>query len=250
MRLRFAIVIATLAAAAVAVAVPAAAQKVKRPKPACGIKYLPLVEGNWWTYEPVNQPPAGPPAAQLKVEVLEVETEGKTTTIVMKETYREVEYEVIATCSAAGLVLPPESFFFAGEPGGVANMTIENFTHKGTSFPIKLKPGAQWLEEITFDVLRGTTEGVKVEHEPAKVELERLTTVVWGQQMVDTAIQTYRTTPIEFQIVGRGLIGEKSSEIPVRDKGFLWFTPLIGLARVREVSAREWQLIDSNLAPK
>ncbi len=245
MRLRFALVIAALAV----LAVPAAAQKAKRPKPACGIKYLPLVEGNWWTYEPVNQPPAGPPAAQLKVEVVKVETEGKTTTITMKETYREVEFEMIATCTKAGLVLPPESFFFAGEPGGVSNITIENYTHKGTSFPIKFKPGDQWFEEFKFDVVRAPAEGVKVVHEPAKVELERLTTVSRGQQIVDTAIQTYRTTPIEFEIRGRGLVGEKSSEIAVRDKGILWFTPLIGLARVREVSAREWQLIDSNLAP-
>ena len=245
MRLRLALVITALAA----FAVPAAAQKVKKPTPACGIKYLPLTEGNWWTYEPVNQPPTGAPAAQLKVEVLKVETEGKTTTITMKETYREVEFEVVATCSKAGLLLPPESFFFAGEPGGVSNMTIENFTRKGTSFPITFKAGDQWFEEFKFDVVRAPSEGVKVEHEPAKVELERLTTVIQGQQMVDTAIQSYRTTPIEFEIRGRGLVGEKSSEIAVRNKGTLWFSPLIGLARAREVSSREWQLIDSNLAP-
>lgn len=248
MRLRIAIVFATLAV----LAAPAAAQKkAKKVKPACGINYLPLAEGNWWTYEPVNQPPAGPPAATLRVEVTKVETEGKVTTITMKETYRGVDFDVVATCSKDGLILPPESFFFAGEPGGVANMTIENFTHKGISLPIKLKGGVQLpLEEIKFDVTRVPAAGAKVTHDPAKVELERLVTVASGQQMVDTAIQTYRATPVEFEIRGRGLVGEKSSEIAVRDKGILWFTPLIGLARVREVNSREWQLIDSSLAPK
>ncbi|RMH36707.1 MAG: hypothetical protein D6689_21955 [Deltaproteobacteria bacterium] len=240
------------AAAALLVAGPAAAQRAKPAKPACGIQFLPLAEGNYWVFEPINQPPAGPPPAKVKIEVVKVEPQGKkAATITLKETYRDVEFEMKATCDAAQLVLPPESFFFAAEPGGVSGMQIEGFEHKGASFPAKgLKPGDQWFEEIRFDVVRVPAEGSNATHDPAKVELERLTTVTRGQQLVDTAFGPFKAQVVEFEIRGRGIIGEKSQEIPVRDKGILWFSKRIGLSRARDVSGREWQLVDTNLVAK
>jgi hypothetical protein len=190
------------------------------------------------------------PAAPLKVEVMSVDKDGKSATITLKETYREVEFEMTATCTSAGIVLPAESFFFSGEPGGVSNMTVENLVHKGTSFPARLKSGSQWFEEIRFDVKRQATEGTKAVHDDAKVELERLATVAPGQQVVDTGIQTYRSTPIEFEMRGRALIGEKTQEIAVRENGVLWIYGKIGVVRTREVSGVEWQLTDTNLVKK
>jgi len=244
---RTALVCAALLAASPALSAP----KVKAPKPACGIQFLPLAEGSWWVYEPVNQPPGGAPPANVKVEVLSVSTNGADTTIQLKETYRDNEYEMTATCGKAGLVLPPESFFFAGEPGGLSSMTQDNAEHKGNSYPTRgLKSGDQWFEEYKADITRPPAEGTKAQHEAAKIELERLTTVLPGAQLVDTAIQTYKATPVEFEIRGRALIGEKSQEIPVRDKGAIWFVNKIGVVRAREVSGREWQLVDSSLVAK
>ena len=248
---RTAVLSALATAAAVAVAAPASAQKAKRPKPACGIRLLPLAEGNWWSYETVNQPPGGPAPAPVKIEVVKVETSGKSATITLKESYRGNEYEMTATCSRDGLVLPPASFFFASEPGGIAGMTFTNEQHKGNSYPARgFKSGDQWLEEYKADVTRPAGEGTKAEHAPAKVELERLTTVVPGRALVDTAITTYTATSLEFEILGRGLVGEKSQEIPVRTKGALWFDKKIGIVRAREVTGREWQLVDTNLVAK
>jgi hypothetical protein len=244
-------IVLALCAAALTVSAAAHAQKTKKPKPACGIKHLPLAEGTSWVYEPVNQPPGGPPPANLRVEVLKVEKDGANTAITIKETYRDNEYEMVATCDKSGIVLPPESFFFAGEPGGTAMLELSNVKHKGSSYPVRgLKSGDQWLEEFKADVKRVIADGAAAEHGDAKVELERLVTVLPGKQVVSTGIQTYKATPVEFEVLGRGLVGEKTQEIPVRDKGAIWFVNKIGVVRAREVSGREWQLIDSTLIAK
>ena len=237
---------------ALLLAAPAHAQKAKPPKPACGISYLPLAEGNWWSYEAVNQPPGGPEAAPVKIEVIKVVSEGGTDTITLKESYRGTDYEMTATCTkAGGLVLPPDSFFWASEPGGASMMVLENVEHKGSSYPGKgLRSGDQWLEEFKADVVRTAADGSKVVHAPAKIELERLTTVLPGRAIVDTAVKTFTAMSLEFEMLGRGLVDEKSQEIAVRNKGAMWIDTKIGIVRAREISGREWQLLDTNLVQK
>ncbi len=250
MRFRFstAVVLASsLALAGVAVAQKKKGKGAGRPAPACGIDYLPLAEGNSWTYEPINPPPGFAPA-NLVVTVTKVETADGTTTITMEEKYRDYTSTMTATCDKSGLVVPADSFFFASEPGGALLMTLENAVHKGTSYPAKKLDG-QWFEEVKADVLRAAAPDSKAVHDPAKIEFERLTTV-GGKERVTTGMGVYSTTRLEFEVRGRSIIGEKQQEIPVREKGALWFAPRIGVVKTQEISGRQWQLIDTNLLEK
>jgi hypothetical protein len=64
--MRFALIAATLALPGLAVAGPKAKAAGTAPKspPACGVKVLPLVEGNTWTYENTAAPT--PPEDAIK----------------------------------------------------------------------------------------------------------------------------------------------------------------------------------------
>jgi hypothetical protein len=231
-----------------------ASQSQAKPAPkaaqsACGLSYLPLVEGHSWTYEPVNQPPAGAPPANLIVNVTRV-TPGPagSAEIALEEVYRGQTVPMKATCTTAGLVLPPESFFFMAEPGGAPYLSLSNVEREGVSFPIRgLKAGAQWLEEVRGDVIRPAAEGSNAAHGQGRFELERLATVQSTKEVAETGIGSHDVTRLEIEVLGRGIVGEKSTELTVRNPAQLWFAPRIGVVRARDVAGREWQIIETNV---
>src|SRR5687768_15640381 len=161
----------------------AAAQKKKAVK-ACGITAIPLSVGNQWVYEAVAHPTPleeaqkkllPPQPAKVIITVAKVETVGEVTTVGLTE---EIEYQVgqpdgkpakiearkletTLTCTATKLDFSPDSFWFAGEPGGFWNLTLDKLTRKNTSFPInkgKLT-GVEWHDDLTFGWKRNPTEG-------------------------------------------------------------------------------------------
>src|SRR5687768_4588844 len=129
-----------LGSVATAQAAPKAAPKSNA---ACGVKILPLVEGNTWTYEQVaSRDPILPELAKLApraakkivITVKSVTAKGADTvaTLEEKSTYEivaenkekkkpAVMAEVIVTstisCNKTKFEISPESFFFAAEPG-------------------------------------------------------------------------------------------------------------------------------------
>src|SRR5690606_22147609 len=105
------------------------AKKKKRGKagaPACGLAFLPLVEGAEWTYEHFVPPEVeikpgslhqNPPDV-VKIKVLKVEDDGSKTRITVEESWRKVTVQNQLVCTDKSLQVPPTSFFFAGAPGG------------------------------------------------------------------------------------------------------------------------------------
>jgi hypothetical protein len=214
---------------------------------ACGTGYLYLAEGNTWTYQPLGTIPGGPPPSNLTLKVAKIETAEGVTSVTLEETYREVTYTHVATCSKDGIVLPPGSFLFAAEPGGATAVRLANIAQQGASYPSgkSVAVGKQWFVEFKADVERTPAEGSNATHPAARVEIERLATV-YPTETLDVPLGRFRATRIGFEIRGRGVVGETNQEIPVGQEGAMWIAPRIGIVRAREVSGRAWELIDTN----
>jgi hypothetical protein len=249
--LRFCWLSVLLAVAGVLVHAPASHAAPKRPAPACGLDFLPLVDGVQWTYELVAPMPLmpgypPPPPSRVVIKVVSVQKNGSATEIKLEETYRDVTTAMVATCSAAGLTVPAESFFFAGEPGGALLMEMTGIQHEGASFPPgkQLVAATQTYEKLKAGVTRQPSPGLSPQHADGTVELERLLTV-GGRESVETGMGPYRATVVTIKLQGRGKVGEREQEIPLAEGAF-WFAPKIGIVRVREISGREWQLVDTN----
>src|SRR5512140_1278198 len=107
--------------------------------PACGVKVLPLVVGNEWTYQSVGAPQPAPEAIQkiappepqsLHIEVKAIDKKGtdtvvtleeKTSTNISKDEKKPnvVERAVTTTITCNGkdkFEISPDSVFFAAEP--------------------------------------------------------------------------------------------------------------------------------------
>jgi hypothetical protein len=183
--MRYAPIVALLLLSPAASAAPKTKAAGKASPPACGAKILPLVVGNTWTYGPVAAPAALPEAlarlapAQPKsivVEVKSIEKKGTDSVVSLEEkitfdmtkdpkepkTWETVVKSQIVCNDKGKFDISPESFFFAGEPGGVHGMAFENFTRKKET-SLKLTKGTigenEWIEEITSKFTRTPAKG-------------------------------------------------------------------------------------------
>ncbi len=221
---------------------------------ACKMSYLPFAAGRSWTYQYVIPPgvedlPGGLKAKipeTVTIKVKSVEAKSGAATITLQESYREVSQETILTCDAEGLVVPLQSFFFAGELPGALGMTTENVDTKGKIYPgsAGLKRGESMYVEIKADVIRASAEGTKVKHPAAKLEIERQITVGASQE-VEVEHGIHKAAFVEVAISGR------SSLAPMPDKKIalpegnaqLWFASGVGLVRAYNRLGQGWELV-------
>jgi hypothetical protein len=207
---------------------PAPAQPKAPPKPAkvtsvCPGKVLPLQANNSWTYESVQArdskgQPVFPPdnmtkllplrATKLTVTVTGVETTKDETTVKLKETVtyditkdpktpklfdQVVESKIV--CSKTKFDISPESFFFAGEPGGYRGLTFTRFERKKET-SLKLTNGvigeAEWIEEIAAEYKKEAMKGSGATLGGGKLEMERKFTPQ-APEGVQTRFQLYPT---------------------------------------------------------
>ncbi|MDQ3368656.1 MAG: hypothetical protein M3680_24775 [Myxococcota bacterium] len=196
--------------------------------PACGARLLPLVVGNQWTYTPVAAPAPLPenlarlaPAApkQIVITVTGVEKQGADTVVsleekhgfdVGKDTAKPVIVETLVkatiTCNEKGKFdISPESFFFAGEPGGFFNLTFDKLNRKKET-SLKLVKGtigeAEWIEEIAAHFTREGTKGSDAKLSAGTLELERKFIPQQSEQVV-TKMGTYATEKLGLTTTGR-----------------------------------------------
>lgn len=192
-----------LMASASATAAPKKGPAVgKAAGPACGVRVLPLVVGNSWTYVPVPStfPPdkerariTPPQPKKIVVEVKSVEAKGADTVATLEETITfqvpdpkkpdtEIPFErkvtSTVTCDAKKFEVSPESFFFSGEPGGYHGMTIDKVERKKDSVGWKLAKGgvigeAEWIDEIVVQWTQQPAKDSGAKLQAGKLELER-----------------------------------------------------------------------------
>ena len=264
----------------------------KPTPPACGAKLLPLVVGNTWTYSAVASPtPPDPvierlaptPPKQFVITVTKIEPKGTDTLVTLEEklsyegrdtkkpTITEKVVTSTITCNAKNkFEISPESFFFAGEPGGWYGMKFDQMTRKKeTSW--KLTKGsigdADWIEELELHFVREATAGTEVKTSPGKVMLERKFQPQEPETII-TKLGSYKAEKLLLTTTGRVKLDKpiapegKSCRIQKEDGTFtpvdvcempgswtnqLWIVDNVGVVQALNKYSHNYQLTASTL---
>lgn len=253
-----------LFAVGAALTLPAAAahaqRRAKKPRPACGIIYLPLVAGNEWTYEYVPPPPPKkgepprlplvfpPKKVHIKVLTVTPPKKGKRnapTVIELEETVSKLVKKTTLRCTRKSLEVSPQSFFFAGEPGGGVKMELIGLQRTGKSYP-----GAKGFRTITSNELT-ITAGIKREAAHPKLKLDTVNlsmtrTLTWeGPQKVSgPAGEFSKAIRIRLEVSGKVKLNNKETLFPQNVPGALWFVKGVGLVKSYNTLGQQYQLTD------
>jgi hypothetical protein len=235
---------------------------------ACGARILPLVEGNQWTYgfiaahdrngNPVQPRPElaklSPSEPQtIIITVKKVETKGPDTVVTLEEKVTsdiskdpkkhvldERTLTTTITCNQKKFEIPPESFFFAGEPGGYFGLAFDKF-ERSRDTSLKLVNGtmgeAPWREDIVAHFTRTAVAGSGAKLDSGKLELERKFTPEQAENVNTPTIGFYTAEPLALVTTGRITLDHaqpdtKPLELPENWLNRLWFAPNVGLVQV------------------
>ena len=277
--------------------VPAAGAGKQSP-PACGAKILPLVVGNTWTYDAVAAPTTLPEAMQrlapaqpkhVVITVKSIDKKGADTVVSLEE---KISYDiskdskepklvdkVVAssiTCNDKGKFdIAPESFFFAGEPGGVYGLTFDKFDRKKET-SLKLVKGTigdqEWIEEITSHFTRASAKTADAKLGGGKLDIERKFTPQPPEGVV-TKLGSYRAEKLGLITSGRVTfdkvlspegkpcsqtkvdpktnqetkINTESCELPANWISTLWLADNVGMVQSLNSYAHMYQLVEMTL---
>jgi hypothetical protein len=242
----------------------------------CGQKILPLVEGNRWTYGFVQSAALPPPEltklipsqpGQITITVKKIETQGTDTVVTLEEKTnadisRDPKKHIIdertltttITCNPKKFEISPESFFFAGEPGGYFGLALENIQRpKDTTW--KLANGAigdaEWREDLIARFSRKGTEGTGANLDSGKLELERKFTPAQPEN-INTKVGVYTAEKLAITTTGRVTLDHpqpdsKPMELPAGWINFLWIAPNVGVIQVLNAYAHQYQLVEVSL---
>lgn len=258
--------------------VPAAASaKPGKPGTVCGVKVLPLAVGNVWTYTTVAAPqPAPPEVARIApippktftITVKDIDTKGGETVVSLEE---KITYELAPsgtkkaalderivhstiTCSAKKFDISPDSYFFAGEPGGYQGLTFDKYDRKGTSWALTRGGFGEneWPEDIVAHWQQEATKESGATLSSGKLEIERRITPSNAEQIV-TKAGSYKAEKIFIKTTGRITLDNpkskdlKPAEMPADWVNILWFAPDYGVVQSLNRYAHMYQLVDAQL---
>lgn len=247
--------------------------------PACGVKLLPLVTGNVWTYNPVPAPSPVLPAIEriaparpnaITITVKSVETKGADTVVTLDEKFEinrtkpgeektkpVIEERTITTtitCNDKKFDISPESFFFAGEPGGYVGLELTKVERvKGTSLTfVKGAIGeAEWREDLAIEWEQTPFKGSEAKLAAGKVELERRFTPQQPEKVV-TKMGTFESEKLGLITTGRVTLANaaptnKPMELPAGWLSQLWLAENQGMTQTLNSFGHMYQLVDSQL---
>ena len=243
----------------------------------CGVKVLPVSVGNTWTYKMVPAPippddqikrisPPQPNQIVITVKAVDakkgadtvVTLEEKTTTDLTKDPKKPLldEHTITTTitCNAKKFEISPDSFWFAGEPGGYVNLKLDGVEHpKGTSW--QLTNGgigdAEWREDLTAKWTRVPTQGSDAKLGSGKLELERRFTPQQPES-IKTTLGTYNSEKLGLITTGRVTLDgaaadAKPMELPANWVSTLWIAEGAGVVQTLNAYAHMYQLTDVKL---
>jgi len=238
---------------------------------ACGAKVMPLVAGNQWTYVaiPAPQPPTDqikrlsptqPKTIQVTVKTVEAKGGEYVATLEEKLTIdrtkdekkpqvEEYTYTSTINCTDKKFNISPNSFFFAGEPGGYLGLEIDKLDRvKGTSWQLtKGSIGeAGWGEDLVMHWKRLPVEGSDAKLGSGKIELERRFTPQ-DPEPVSTKPGKYNAEKVGLITTGRvtlegGSPNAKPMELPAGWFNTLWIAENVGVVQVLNNFSHMYQL--------
>ncbi len=266
--------------------------------PACGVKLLPLVAGNSWTYEAVAAPTQMPEGMarlapleprKIVITVTAIDKQGTDTVVKLEEKLsfdmakdpkesKPIEHTFTSsiTCNDKNKFdISPESFFFAGEPGGVYGLTLDKLERKKET-SLKLTKGAigeaEWIEEIAAHFTRQPAKGsestklvggkLELERKFTPQQPERLATrygtftaeklgiLTSGRVKFDT-VQTPDGKPCSIKKTDKD--GKETStpsetcELPANWISTLWLADGVGIVQTLNTYAHMYQLTEATL---
>ncbi len=238
------------------------AEAKPKGKPACGANYLPFYKGEifeyeWLAPETVAESPdqavrsRGLKAdwpVKLVIEVKNITGNNDSATITLSESYRKRTIETKIHCDLNGFRISPQSFFFAGEPGGGIGMTLSNLKQDGPGLPstrdFSRNIGKVWTSFIKASLTRQPTQGSE---SPVvtngKVEIDRQL-VIGNKELVTSGLGEHRAYRLTVEISGRAAVEpamDKWRDLPLGQLT-IWLAPGVGLVRVHNRYGHGWQL--------
>lgn len=245
---------------------------------ACGVKMLPLAVGHQWTYNPIPAPlpppeairrlsPTQPKAIQITVKAID-QKDGETVVTLeekltidrtrdpKKPEIDELTYDSTITCTDKKFDVSPNSFYFAGEPGGVLGLEITKVDHlKGTS--LQLTKGAigeaEWREDLAMQWKRTPTEGSGAKLGSGKIEIERRFTPQQPEDITTKAGMQYKAEKLGLITTGRvtlenpGNPNHKPMELPANWVSQLWLASNVGVVQTLNSYGHMYQLVDTTV---
>jgi hypothetical protein len=228
----------------------------KKPKAvSCG-KLFPLAVGNKWTFIP-GVPPTQPPEAmvrfipvqakQVVVTVTAIESKDGKNVVKLEEDVDGRKINTTITCGAGLFEASPDSFFFAGEPGGYYGIEFEKMERKlveGTPW------SGAWREDLVAMWKRIPEPGITADLGKGKLEVERRFTTGRNENLTPPfKAQGVAGLRISVEITGRVTIDgvDKPSEMPANWINTLWFAAGIGPVQVLNSNYHMFQLSDATL---
>jgi hypothetical protein len=246
---------------------------VGRAAGACGAKILPLIEGNRWTYGFVASD--APPRDDLQklmptqpmtivVTVKSIRTEGPDTVVTLEEKstadlskdpkkhiFDERTITSTITCGPKKFEISPESFFFAGEPGGYFELTFDKLERpKDTTW--KLVNGTigdgTWREDIVGHFTRTPVAGSEAKLDSGTLALERVFTPAEPQRL-NTKLGIYTAERLVLTTTGRVTLDHpqpdsKPMDLPANWINQLWLAPNVGVVQVLNAFSHKYMLTD------
>ena len=252
---------------------PAEAQT--KSKPACGFTLLPLAEGNTWTYEYVPGPyedeaeeklrknrrikrgrrPLPIPPLNIKITVTSVKNVSGGKEIKLKEvtTYKNpasaVTRDTNIRCDAEGVFISPQSFFYAGEPGGglLIDLKLKKSIRKTFPRPLPKK----WQNTAEYDFVYKTTPKSGIPEKKGTMGIDQSWEKLGQIELTIGEITYKKVFMLKYEFTGEIVVEglKKKGYIPEGAVGYMWFKPTIGPLRIFNSSAHAFELTVSNLLP-
>jgi len=245
--------------------------RAPKVKPACGINWLPMVEGREWTYAAISDPNNEPitdelamtlekaqktapkQAATVVIKVVKVAESPTGAEITLEEKAGELTLQTILRCTKDKMEISPQSFLFAGEPGGGLLTKLDKVAYEGIGFPGAAGFPKKFKNKLTVkaEVLREASAKTGAALSPGRMELELdLENTGLDQAFSQDVKINVRADRIAFDISGRAAVApqlDKTFEMPLGIKGRFWYGAGIGLIMVQNRLGHWYQLV---AAPK
>jgi hypothetical protein len=247
---------------------------------ACGVKILPLIEGNQWTYGFVASGVEPPPdlvkllpiePSSIVITVKSIEPKGDETVVHLEEKSsveikdpRDPKKKILdertihstITCSKTKFEISPDSFFFSGEPGGYFGIEFDQIERtKDTSWKLAggLIGDQRWREDIIAHFTRPAFEGSGAKLDSGKLELERTFQPEQPESVNTTKAGLYPLAEkLALTITGRVTFDHQAPNtdpypLPAEWTNRLWLYPNTGVVQVQNKFAHKYQLVDAQL---